>query len=376
MSLSFDPAMVCFRSCLVFTTALRAAEGCSDQGMGCNGAIPRPNHQKTSVMETRQSYVDANVPFAWPAIAAKDLAQTEVKQAYVDHNMPFAWPATAAKDSTLTEVKQSYSDANIAFAWPATAAKDSTLTEVKQSYSDASTPFAWPATAAKDSTLTEVKQSYSDASTPFAWPATAAKDSTLTEVKQSYSDASTPFAWPATAAKDSAQTEVKQSYSDASTPFAWPATAAKDSTQTEVKQKDRSGSGKDVGSEILGWGPDGYSRFFDTEDQKLAFFQEHLTGQRTEWIAPPSSFGRSVEVLALHDAPEVIMICHIQHIFCHKPLHSQAFFAVDVRFTDTQEETTLMYTEHKLDPECSVNCQMAHHVLDRVMFAPVLAISV
>merc|ERR1740139_420097 len=272
MSPSFDPAMVCFRSCLVFTTALRAAEGCSDQGMGCNGAIPRPNHQKTSVMETKQSYVDANIPFAWPAIAAKDLAQTEVKQAYVDHKMPFAWPATAAKDST--------------------------------------------------------------------------------------------------------QTEVKQSYSDASTPFAWPATAAKDATQTEVKQKDTSGSGKDEGSEILGWGPDGYSRFFDTEDQKLAFFQEHLTGQRTEWIAPASSFGRSVEVLALHDAPEVIMICHIQHIFCHKPLHSQAFFAVDVRFTDTQEETTLMYTEHKLDPECSVNCQMAHHVLDRVMFAPVLAISV
>merc|ERR1740139_8986 len=173
MSPSFDPAMVCFRSCLVFTTALRAAEGCSDQGMGCNGAIPRPNHQKTSVMETRQSYVDANIPFAWPAVAAKDMAQTEVKQSYSDPNVAFAWPATAAKDSTLTEVKQSYSDANVAFAWPATAAKDA--------------------------------------------------------------------------------------------------------------------SGKDEGSQVHGWGPDGYSRFFDTEEQELAFFQEHLTGQRTEWIAQPES---------------------------------------------------------------------------------------
>jgi len=210
----------------------------------------------------------------------------------------------------------------------------------------------------------ETRQSYVDANIPFAWPAVAAKDMAQTEVKQSYSDANVAFAWPATAAKDSTLTEVKQSYSDANVAFAWPATAAKDA------------SGKDEGSQVHGWGPDGYSRFFDTEEQKLAFFQEHLTGQRTEWIAPPSSFGRSVEVLALHDAPEVIMVCHIQHIFCHKPLHSQAFFAVDVRFIDTQEETTLMYTEHKMDPECSVNCQMAHHVLDRVMFAPVLAISV
>merc|ERR1712048_1154291 len=104
---------------------------------------------------------------------------------------------------------------------------------------------------------------------------------------------------------------------------------------------------------------------FNTSTDVLEYVQSQQNRGIPVLITRPESLNRSVDILGTEDLPwdQMLMTCHlIGDITCHVPFRSQVFTMAHVRFSDTQEEDHLMFTQHKIHPLCVENCEYMHHV--------------
>merc|ERR1712107_978441 len=104
---------------------------------------------------------------------------------------------------------------------------------------------------------------------------------------------------------------------------------------------------------------------FNTSAVVLEYVQIQQNRGIPVLITRPESLNRSVDILGTEDLPwdQMLMTCHlIGDITCHVPFRSQVFTMAHVRFSDTQEEDHLIFTQHKVHPLCVENCEYMHHV--------------
>jgi len=104
---------------------------------------------------------------------------------------------------------------------------------------------------------------------------------------------------------------------------------------------------------------------FNTSTDVLEYVQSQQNRGIPALITRPESLNRSVDILGTEDLPwdQILMTCHlIGDISCHVPFRSQVFTMAHVRFSDTQEEDHLMFTQHKTHPLCVENCEYMHHI--------------
>jgi hypothetical protein len=86
---------------------------------------------------------------------------------------------------------------------------------------------------------------------------------------------------------------------------------------------------------------------------------------------PRSEMGQEVKILErqIMSWASVKLTCHLwgpKESFCHMPVRHQRFFLARVMFEDGHENT-LMFAEHNMEPGCTENCVMMHHVVETAL---------
>merc|ERR1711881_617461 len=86
---------------------------------------------------------------------------------------------------------------------------------------------------------------------------------------------------------------------------------------------------------------------------------------------PTSEMGKNMTVLERQMIPwaNVKLSCHYwgpNESFCHMPVRHQVFLLARVLFEDGHENT-LMFSEHNMEPGCTENCVMMHHVVETAL---------